>query len=862
MRKVAILLACFMFLGVQFAFAQNRTLTGKVTNAEDGSSIPGVAILVKGTTVGTTTDLSGKYQLTVPGSAKTLIFQFIGMKTEEVQIGSSNVVDVKLMPDVMDIEGVVVTAIGIKRETKALGYSVQEVGAEEITRSTNANVVNAIGGKIAGVQVNNASGAAGGSSYITIRGTASITGDNQPLFVIDGVPMDNSQLYSGNPDDGRNNLTQGVAYSNRAIDINPDDIESISVLKGGAATALYGLRAANGAVIITTKTGGLGAQPLKVSIHSSVTVEKINKMPELQSSYGQGYDGEWIGPEYGWPFSWGPKLDTSYWDGSDYTWDKNGMIVGPNDPNKTELVTPYDNVGDFFRTGTTFNNNVSLSGGTNKAAYYFSIGDMKVNGVIPNNQWRKTNVSINGEAQIWPKLKTMGKVTYIKSGGDRIEQGSNTSGVMLGLLRTPPTFDNSNGVDDPLTDPSAYQFPDGSQRNYRGGGGYDNPWWTINKNLLVDDVNRVIGNFAFVYTPTEWMTVTYRLGNDFYSDRRKYHFAIGSRNFPSGQVSEDAHFVQDINSDLIVNLRKDFGENLKFDATVGQNMFQTYYQQQYMQGDGLSIPEFYHMSNAVAVLGRETVNKKRTAAIFADLGLSYADMLFLNVTGRNEWSTSLPVANNSFFFPSVSFGFIFTELAGLKDNPVLPFGKLRVSYATIANDAPVYGTSTYYSAATFGDGWTNGIAFPFLGYPGFFYGTGGVLGNSELVPELLKSFEIGADLRFWQNRFGIDITYYNNQNTELILGVPIASSTGSRALILNSASMENKGIELLVRATPIKTSDFSWDLIVNWTRNRNMVLSLAEGVENVDLGGFTDANIRAVAGKPYASMFGTQWLKD
>jgi TonB-linked SusC/RagA family outer membrane protein len=863
MRKVALLLACLMFLSTQFLQAQNRTITGKVTNSEDGSSIPGVAISVKGTTVGTTTDISGKYQLSVPGTAKTLVFQFIGMKTKEVALGTSNVVDVILDPDVLDIEGVVVTAIGIKRETKALGYAVQEVGAEELNRTTNANVVNAIGGKVAGVQVTSGSGVAGGSSYITIRGTSSITGNNQPLFVIDGVPMDNSQLYSGNPDAGSNNLTNGVAYSNRAIDINPDDIESIAVLKGGAATALYGLRAANGAVIITTKSGATNADRLNVDIHSSVSIEQVNKLPEFQMKYAQGYDGLWRGPETGWAFTWGPNYDTLSWNGdTSYIWDKNGKLVGDSDPTAKTKAEPYDNAGDFFQTGTTFSNNISLSGGGAKASYYFSIGDMKVNGVIPNNIWRKTNVSISGDAQIYAKLKAMGRVTYIKSGGNRIQQGSNISGIALGLFRTPPSFDNSNGIEDPMSDPMAYSFPDGRQRTYRGGGGYDNPWWSVNKNILNDDVNRMLGNFGFVYTPTEWMTITYRLGNDFYSDRRSYRFAINSRAYPAGQVSEDHHFVQDINSDLIINLRKDFGDKIKTTATIGQNMYQSVYQQQYMQGDQLAIPDFYHMSNATAVIAREFSSKKRTAALYADLGMSYAEMFFINVTGRNEWSTSLPEANNSFFFPSVSAGFIFTEIPALKNNSFLPFGKLRASYAQIANDAPVYGTMTGYSAATFGDGWTNGIAFPMLNLPGFFYGTGGTLGNPDLKPEMLKSFEVGVDLRFWQNRFGLDVTYYNNQNTDLILGVPIAASTGSRAIILNSATMENKGWEISATITPIKTKDFNWELMVNYTRNRNMVLSLAEGVDEVGLGGFVGATINAVEGLPYATIFGTQWERD
>lgn len=858
MRKFTILLAFLTFLGMQVVNAQ-LTVTGTVTSAEDGGAIPGATVIVKGTTVGVTTDLDGNYSLEVPAGENILAYSFVGMKTQDIAIDGRTSINVALEPDVLDIEGVVVTAIGIARETKALGYSVSEVSSDEITKTQNANVVNSISGKVAGVQVTSSSGAAGGSSFITIRGAASITGDNQPLFVVDGVPINNDQLYSGNPDNGRNNLNDGVAYSNRAIDLNPDDIASMSVLKGGAATALYGLRAANGAIIITTKKGSSTVgRKINVNYSGSVTFDQITQMPDLNSKYAQGYSGEYLGPETGFLASWGPKLeDMVYQPDADYIWSRKGRLVPKSDFPGGEQAEAYDNIDNFFKTGVTYNNALSLSGGNDETTYYFSMSDMKTKGVIPNNEYRKTTVKVAGETKLSQKIKTSASMLYTRSGGDRIQQGSNTSGVMLGLLRTPASFDNANGFDDPVETPEAYQFADGSQRNYRGGGGYDNPFWTVNKNLLEDEVNRIIGNAQVNYMPVDWINVTYRVGTDFYSDRRKNHFAIGSRAFTAGQVSEDNHFVRDFNSDLIVSMNRDFFEHLKSTLSVGHNMYQHYWQQKYIQADGLVIPEFYHISNG-ATLAREQIEKKRTAAYYADLGLSWKSVLFMNFTGRYEWSTTLPEDNNAFFYPSANLGFVFTELPFLKDNDILPFGKFRTSYAVIANDASIFATRSYFANATIGDGFTTGLAWPFLGTPGF--EAVNSLGNNELKPEKQKSFEIGLDLRFLNNRIGLDLSYYNNQNEDLILGVPIAATTGYVQQILNAASMENKGFEVLLKGTPVKTNDFEWNLIANFSKNENKVTELAEGIDNVTLGGFTGTGIRAIAGRPYQVIFGNQWL--
>lgn len=878
MRKFTLMLLILLFAGMQVALAQKKTISGVVTGKDDGASIPGVTVLVKGTTIGTTTDATGKYTIVVPEKSNTLVFSFVGMKSQEIEVTQSTTLNVVLETDVLNIEGVVVTAIGISRETKALGYSVQGVEGEAIEKSNTTNVVNALNGKVAGVNVTSGSGAAGGAAYINIRGASSITGENQPLFVVDGIPIDNSQYYSGNPDQGTNNLTEGVAYSNRAIDLNPDDIASVTVLKGGAATALYGLRAANGVVIVTTKKGQANtgkANTYNVGFSTSVSIDQVNRLPEFQQKYGQGLNGKWAGPHTANRNSWGPLLDTCSYtnvgltgamdvngDGI-YDWDKNGIIVSKNDPNATGApVNVYDNLGSFFRTGYTYNNALNIAGGNENATYYMSLSNMQSNGIVPNNTFDKTTVKISGETKLSTKFTASGSVNYINSGGSRIQQGSNLSGLMLGLLRTPITFDNANGFDDPVNTPEAYMFPDGSQRSYRGYGIYDNPFWTVNMNEFKDDVNRMLGNVQLTYLPLDWLTISYRLGTDFYSDRRKAHFAINSSQWTAGQVFEDQHYNRDFNGDLIATITKDLSKDFKLNFVAGHNMYQTYHQQLYVQGDQLTIPEFYQLSNASTITTRENQAKYRTAAIYGDLGLSYQSMLFLNITGRNEWSTTLPETKNSFFFPSFSLGFVFTEIGGLKDNKILPFGKLRASYAIIANDAPIYSTGTYYSPAYYGDGWTPGVSSPFAGVTG--YMVSDALGSDVLEPERLKSFEVGLDLRFLNNRLGIDVAYYNNTNDKLILAVPVAGSSGYTVAVMNAATMKNTGIELLATGTPVKSKNgkFQWDITLNFTKNKNEVVELAEGVENVGLGGFTGAEIRAVVGKPYGSIFGTQWVKD
>lgn len=865
MRRFFALVCMLMLTGV--AVHAQKVVSGTVTDGATNEPLSGVTVFEKGTTNGTFTDGNGEFSLTVADDASVLVFRFLNYSTQEVEASGS--LDIAMEEDVLLLDEVVVTALGIKREKKQLGYSVQSVGGDDVVRSGETNVISGLNSKVAGVQVISSTGSPGGASFIRVRGSASMTGANQPLIVIDGVPLDNSQLMSGNPDNGTggnsNNLLSGVANSNRAIDINPNDIADVTVLKGPAASALYGIQAANGVILITTKRGSKAGsgKALNVSYNTSIAIDQVNKMPELQTKYAQGISGNYFPPETGLSVSWGPLADTLAWDGAtDYPYDRNGNIVGQSDPTASIPFSNYDNAGTFFQNGITTDHDIALSGGSDNANYRFSIGRRNQKGIVPLSEWGRTTLKLAGDLKLSPRIRTAASVGYTNSGGRRVQQGSNLSGLMLGMLRTPVNFDNSNGASD-VEDPSAYILPDGTQRNYRGGGGYDNPYWTINQNPHTDQVNRMYGFTSVTYDAFKWLNIFYRLGTDVYSDSRLQEFAINSRGNPAGQVYQERHNYRHVNSDLWITLSHDFSEKFGGSLMLGNNLYNQNYNRLYTQGDGFTFANFTHISNAQTVLTRESTQNKRTAAVFFDAKASYDDWVFVNVTGRNEWSSTLPSDGRSFFYPSASLGLVITEPLGLSDNNILPYAKLRVSYAQVGNDAPIYALQTFYGNSAINDGWTNGIAFPFQGTSGFTYGGNtAVLGNPALRPEKTSSLEIGADLRFVKNRIGVDFTYYSSASVDQIFAVPVAASSGAVQLIANAGRVENKGIEAILNFTPVKSDNFRWDGQINFTSNRNMVIELAEGVETVSLGGFLGTAIRNVPGQEYGQIYGGTWLRD
>ena len=827
--KFSSILTLILALVVQITFAQDvgREIVGTVTDAS-GMPLPGVNVIIKGTTKGVQTDFDGNYSINAT-RGDVLVFSYVGMTKAEYGVGDNTRIDVILKEDAAQLEEVVITAVGISRDEKELGYNVQTVSSETIGNKPNADVVNSLSGETSGVQVVSSSGEAGSSTFITIRGSSSITGNNQPLFVVNGMPIASGGGSSG---------VGGVSSSSRTIDINPDDIESMSVLKGGAATALYGVRAANGAIIITTKSGKYLDQR-KIEIHSSIAFDEVSQLSPMQKIFAQGQDGLYLGGNAN---SFGPRISTLEYDGDEtYKWDPNGRLVpaGTGNGMPAQYYDPYD----FFQTGVTTNNRFSIANGSEKGSYYFSFSNLDQEGVMPNDTYDRTTLRLNASTNISDDMTFGADMSYVNSGGNSLQKGSNVSGIMLGLLRSATTFDNSAG----------YEFPDGTQRNYRNGAGYDNPYWVANNISNDEDLNRFTGNINYNWKVSDFFSVNYNGGVDWYNRRVLDKFKINSNAASAGYYSEYQAYNTIINSDLLLNFEHDFSDDFNAKLTVGNNLYSTYTKSLFGDADGLEIPDFYNLSNSSSTSTSGAESQFRTMAVFADLSMSFQDMIFLGLTGRNDWSTTMPEQNQSAFYPSVSLSFVLTELEALRNNDVLTFAKLRGSAARTANIAGPYNTANNFVAAGAGDGWTTGVDFPFLGETGFQLSSG--LGNPDLTHENQESWEVGADLRFFQNRLGLDFTYFKNTNTDLLMSVPISAASGFTSVFLNAASMESDGIEVSLRADLFNTDKFNWSVVGNFTQFDNVVTGLADGVDNVFLGGFTVPQVRAVVGLEYTDFW-------
>ncbi len=845
-----------LLLGLASFVMGQRSIVGTVRGG-DGEGLIGASVRVKGANIGATTDTEGRFRLEVPAGATTLVIAYTGYNTKEEVLGAANVVDIKMVEGTL-LQETVVTALGITRDQRSLGYAAQSVQNDQLVRSGETNLVQALAGKAAGVQVIGSTGMAGASSYFLIRGANSINRNNQPLMVVDGVPIDNSQYRSGN-----GGSVASVAYSNRGIDINPSEIESVNILKGAAATAIYGSLAGNGAIIITTKKGKTGKQKVSVDLSSSLTWAEVNQLPALQTTYAQGLGGGYRGPETSFAGSWGPRIDTLVYNGAtDYAYDKNGAIVGKSKNPSGKPVTPYDRY-ELFKRAMTHQQNLGISASNSFGSMRFSMGYLQQDGIVPNNSFDKLNLGINAEAQMSKTWKMSTGIQYVVSGGTRIEQGSNTSGVMLGLVRTPPTFDNSNGLSDAATNPTAYVLPDGRQRSYRANGAYDNPYWTVNNNPLNDKVNRMIGNFALTWSPFSWIDLTYRPSVDYYSDNRKQYFAIGSATKSAGQVVEDRYNSRIFNLDALAIIKPNLGENFAGSTfTLAHTMYRNRLDNVQVQGDNLVVPGFYDISNAAAIssVASNIENRQMRGSAVADL--AFRNMLYLggSITLENN-SSLLPGDNSVYSYYGFNSSFVFSELLKNQTGP-LSFGKIRASYGLVGLGTAAYATRTTFQSLTFSDGWTDGIAFPFNGTGGFSFAPGDVLGNSSLKPERRRQWEVGADVRFFKNRVGLDVAYYQSKSFDVILQVPVTSSTGANFSYANAAELSNKGVEIVLTLAPVRTKDFTWDIITNFTKNTNSVDKLADGVDQVFLGGFTGASTRAVVGTPYGTIFGFGFYKD
>ncbi len=874
MRNILLWLLC---MSVGFVSYAQRSVSGTVTD-ENGEPIPGVNVILKGTTTGSTTDLDGRYNLSVPDNSGTLVFSFIGLVTQESEIGTRSVVDVSMKSDVTELQEVVVTALGVQRDKKALGYAVQEVQSEALVNSGATSAVDALVGKAAGVQITRSSGSAGGGSRILIRGVTSMVGNNQPLIVIDGVRTNNDANNSDQNASATN--TNGTATANRFMDLNVEDIESVNVLKGAAATAMYGTAGANGVVLVTTKKG-LKGSGLRVNFTSQVAFDNVTNLPNLQRVYAQGRNGTYRDPNTGESGSWGPRIsnleyatdpnhpnapDADAFDSQgNYLYDRNGFLV-PQGTGNGRAANNYNNLDDVWRTGVTLGNSLAISGGTDVATFRFSFSDHNQEGILPNEEYLRKTVSVASTLQATDALSFQATVNYSKSDFTRVQQGSNTSGINLGLFRTPPSFDNSNGFgSDAVDEPSSYIFPNGEQRSYRGGGGYDNPFWVVNNALRDEEVHRVFGSFQVNYRLHEWVNLSMNIGTDATNDIRKQNFEINSRTNPNGQIFLDEYTTRQTDFIASVAGNGQLNSDFALNYTAGINLFMYNDHNAYTQGDVLTIQGFDDISNASNISAIEDDTKYRQLGLFGQVEGSWRNTVFLTLSGRQDYDSRLVVPGQEFnasdvgfFYPSISTSFAFTEL--VPSNTILSFGKLRASWAQVGGPPPfAYLTSTPYETNALNDGWGPTAPWPIAGVTSFELDN--QLGNPALKPELSTTIELGVDLRFFEGLLSLDVTYFTRDTEDAILNASLPRSSGYSSVWQNAGRMSAEGWEVTLGADPIRRGEFRWNTQVNFTRNEAIVDELAPGIERLFLAGFNSAGSYLVTGNPYGAIFGGAYLR-
>ncbi|WPP49265.1 SusC/RagA family TonB-linked outer membrane protein [Catalinimonas niigatensis] len=910
-RKLGTLLLVLVFVQ-QHVYAQDRAISGTITSVEEGTPVPGVNVIVKGTTKGTVTDIDGNYRISVPENATTLVFSFIGLAQQEVEINGRSTIDVAMESDAKQLSEVVVTAIGIEREKKALGYSVASVGSEKIAQVSEPDPLRAVQGKLPGVNITGGGGAPGQSTKINIRGISSLTGNTQPLFVVDGIPFDNS-TNATNPGDPTSSASQdNSAFSNRAFDLDPNNIESMTVLKGAAAAALYGSRATNGVVVITTKAAKKNVRKgLEVTYSGSYNVEQVSNLPDYQDVYAQGsnqlYNAGFIG-NWGAPFpnhvdrlneEYGTNYSQIMYDGVEgvvpatpagfiphplimtstgradrydllfpdlvkgYYFSAGGQwITDPNDPlwgsaTGTPIgidvpFQPYDIVGGFFDQGQLVENSINVASGGENVSLTGNVSHMRNTGITPGSEAGRTSLSFGGNGQLENGLFVSGNVTYVNTTQETPQSGgsffgdyttANSTSIFQRLYYLPRNYDlNGYPFESPI---------DGSNVFYRA---LDNPLWIAKYNRFSSDVNRVYGNITLTYDVGEWLNLTAKGGINTYHDARKDIVRGGGVALPSGRVyTEDVNYTeQDYN--FIATVTKDINESFGFRGIVGFNVNQRERGRRKVTGSGI-ISEGLYNTDATT---QTTVNwdyseLRRYYAAYADLQFSYNDYLFVNVVGRNDWSSTLPVENRSYFYPGISASFVVSEAFDIGGN-VLDFLKVRAARTQVGNEPSPYLTATYYSIlqpVTIGSTDYNRATL------------NNVLGNVNLKPEFTTETEAGVEAQLFDGRIGIDVTWFNRTSTDQIAQAKLPATSGFDTEWVNIGELQNSGWEIGLDLTPVRTaSGFSWNIYSAFTKIETEVIDAGPAGEIFVGGPFSTLGTLHRSGQPYGQIFGSSYARD
>ena len=842
-----LLLVAFLLIPGALGAQEIRTVTGTVTELETLQAFPGVEIGVKGTKILAVTNAEGFYTIRVPAGAETLVASYLGYRTQEMAVAPR--VDVQMSQEAIGIEGLTVTALGVKREKRSLGYSVQDVSGADISEVPELNIVNSLKGKVAGVQITNA-GPTGGSARIVIRGASSIGGSNQPLFIVDGVPIAN--VSSSNDGFGGQFFGTSVDYGNTASDLDPANIESISVLKGPNAAALYGSRAAGGAVVITTKSGrGAPDGGLGITASMSLTMEEPLRLPTYQNRYGQGLFGE---------FNFVDGAGDGLWDHVDESW---GPALCPEVSGCETLIDQFTgvqqpwvaqpgNVRDFFRTGTTLNTNVALARAGERSNVRLSITDMELTGMSPGNSMQRIGVALKGGATLTERLSAEASVNYIDT------EGVNRPGT-------------GYGTDNPMQQFIWFgrQVDLEQLRNYRCSGGeatpcivndgqynwnynyHNNPFWEALVNTNGDERDRLIGHLNMDYQLNDWVTASARVGRDWYRDHRKRVTAPNSLDDDGfGSFSEETLYRSETNVDVLVSATRQLTSDLTLDVAAGGNSRSSTFEGSGVGVSRLTAPGIYTIDNAaVSAIPWDQFAEKEVRSLYGSATLNYRGYWNLDLTGRNDWSSTLPKANNSYFYPSVSTAFVFTDAFQLQ-NDVLSSGKVRGSWTRVGSDAGPYQLEAVYSAQPV---WAGEVAM---------FAVPNQLTNAALKPEETTAWEVGADLGFFDERLGFVLTYYQRTTGQQILNVETSRATGYSGVVLNAGEIANKGFEVLLRAMPVDLDNgFRWDMTVNWSWNSPKVTKLFGDMETLVLGSYWSMNIEARLGEPYGAFYGNGYLR-
>ena len=818
---------------MQVTFAQEKTISGTVS--DKSGVLPGVSVVIEGSNKGVETDFDGKYSIEA-NSGDVFVFRYLGYETAKITVAASNIINVTLKEGGEVLDEIVITAFGIKRSEKALGYSVQSIKGESMTEARESNITNAISGKIAGVQVTGTSGSVGASSRIVLRGNSSITGNNEPLYVVDGVPISNSSF--GNAGSGG-----GVDLPNGAADINPDDIESITVLKGPNAAALYGLRAGNGVIVITTKKGD-ASKKFSVSINTNVTMSNPLLLPDYQNSYGQGgdtthfnyLDGASGGIGDGVDESWGPALDA----GLEFVqWDSQLT----NNGNPTPWISYPDNVKDFLNTGINISNNVSITSG----GFRLSIGNSEQEGMVPFTELKKFTVGVSGSLKLGERLTASVSLNYFNQDSDNIPisgyNNENPFQQFIWSARQVNFTDLRNWRDFPLApaNTAAAGTPLNWNHNFQ-----NNPYWVLETNRNTFSKDRLIGNVDLTSQLTDDLSLSTKLGVDSFSQFTTNRQAVGSNNAQDGSYAQSQRRFEEVNASFLLNYNKNFSEDFGFSFSLGGNHMNRTYDRLSGSLPALELPNLYSLSNLQTGSTANISNYHSDQQINSFYGygqFSYKDMFFLDFTGRNDWSSILPVANSSFFYPSIQGSVVLSDVFPvLKENKV-NFLKVRGGWSKVGSTGALGAYSLNQVFGLNNSGFGNQASVPNTQF------------NPNLKAETVTGVEFGIDAKMFANRLRFSATYYDQKSADLLVPIQVTAATGFTNVWDNIADMSNTGYELQLGGTIIKKEDFSFDIDVNFAQNKNEVTSLGE-LETYVLGGQWGLSLEARPGQPYGSLVG------